>query len=151
MIFLTISVSAIWGDTLICYTNSQDGEQGQTLVLHFQAGKKPTTVEALQEKIVSNGLCRPGKQKQSHKRQLKQLLQSKKTSYKSLPKLSDNIKWKKSKTLSLALGMNMLSISHFLKIKNQSLLSALTFSIWNLGYNQREKYFKMFQNFNYFA
>lgn len=62
-IFLIISVSAIWGDTPICNTNSQDGEQGQTLVLYFQAGKKPTIVEPLQEKIVSNGLCRPGKQK----------------------------------------------------------------------------------------
>lgn len=77
MIFLIISVSAISGDTPICNTNSLDGKQGQTLILHFQAGKKLIIVEPLREKIVSNGLCRPGKQKWSHKKQFKQLLQSK--------------------------------------------------------------------------
>lgn len=129
MIFLIISVSAIGRNTSICNTNSQDGEQGQTLVLQFQVGKKPTIVKTVQEKIVSNGLCRPGKQKWSHKRQLKQLFQSKKRSYKSLPKIYSNIKWKKSKTLSLVVHMNTLFITHFLILKNQSSLSALTFNI----------------------
>lgn len=139
MIFLIISVSAKWEDTPICNTKSQDTEQGEVLVLYFQAGKKPTTVEPLQEKIESNGLCRPQKQKLSHKRQLKQLLQSKKRSYKSLPKLSNNIKWKKRKTVSLALRMKMLCITYFLILKNQSKLSALTFNIWNLGFNHKRK------------
>lgn len=65
--------------------------------------------------------------------------QSKKRSYKSLPKLVDNIKWKKSKTVSLALHMNLLCITHFLILKNQSILSALTFNIWNLGFNHKRK------------